>query len=393
MKHEPDLCVHAISPASPASGPARILVRGVNWLGDAVMSTPAMLRLREAHPEALITLLTAAKLTELFQGHPAIDEVISFQPGDNVWTVGRRLRQGRYELGLILPNSPRSALELWLGRVTKRVGLAAPLRNLLLNVPVRALAESTPMVKRSARDIRALISRPGKLHRLTPPVRAHHIQHYLHLAAAAGASPEPLAPFIPVTGLEVKAARARFGLNQRSTLALVPGAEYGPAKRWPADRFASVAIAAQHRWQCQWVILGGVGDVAIAEQIAAHIIRGCRGKEGKDAAAAPLVLAGRTSLRELSAILKHCKAVLTNDTGPMHLAAAVGTPVVVPFGSTSPELTGPGLPGDNPHACLRVDVPCAPCFRRKCPIDFRCMLQIGAVEVFENLTRMVESSR
>jgi len=373
--------------------PARIVVRGVNWLGDAVMSTPALLRLREAYPQARITLLTAAKLAELFRGHPAFDEITTFTPVDRVWSIARRLRHARFDLGLILPNSPRSAIELWLGRVQRRIGLAAPLRNLFLTDAVPALPEFTPMVKLSARDIRACVASPSRQGRFVPPARAHHVHHYLHLAAAAGASAKPLAPFLPVTEAELDATRARFGLDDRRWFGLNPGAEYGPAKRWPADRFAAVAVAAQQRWRCRWVILGGTGDVAVADEIAGQIVRGNRETSGHAPPADPLVLAGRTSLRELCAILKLCQVVLTNDTGPMHLAAAVGTPVVVPFGSTSPELTGPGLPGDSRHACLRVEVPCAPCFRRTCPIDFRCMLGIDATAILENLARIVETDR
>jgi heptosyltransferase-2 len=176
-----------------------------------------------------------------------------------------------------------------------------------------------------------------------------------------------------------------FGLN--------PGAEYGPAKRWPAERFAAVAAAAQKRKNCRWVILGGKSDVAIAEDIARQIVHATRSDSGRSTESTPVVLAGRTSLRELLAVLKICRVVLTNDTGPMHLAAAVGTPIVGLFGSTSPELTGPGLPGCGMHALLRLDVPCSPCFRRTCPIDFRCMLGLDTDSVLERLTEVAETSR
>jgi heptosyltransferase-2 len=130
--------------------------------------------------------------------------------------------------------------------------------------------------------------------------------------------------------------------------------------------------------------------VAVAETIARQIVHAIGPDLAGTPQCSPLVLAGRTSLRELCAVLKACDVVLTNDTGPMHLAAAVGTPVVVPFGSTSPELTGPGLPGDTGHALLRVHAPCAPCFRRSCPIDFRCMLEIDTEMVLSGLARVME---
>ncbi len=147
-------------------------------------------------------------------------------------------------------------------------------------------------------------------------------------------------------------------------LGLSPGAEFGPAKRWPAERFAAVAREVSRRFaSCVWLVFGGTKDRELCEEIA------------RAAGAKALNLAGRTSLRQLMALLKLCRVLLTNDSGPMHLAAALGTPVVVPFGSTSPELTGPGLPGDERqrHRLLSSRAGCAPCFRRACPIDFRCM--------------------
>lgn len=364
----------------PQAHIARILIRGVNWLGDAIMTTPALLRLREAYPQAHITLLSPSKLADLFHAHPAIDDTITFAPGDKVWQIGQRLRQSKYDLGLVFPNSPRSALELWWAGLPRRVGVSRGLRNCLLTTVIPALPESTPMLKRSRRQISNLLSHSQSSPTRTLPARAHHIHHYLHLAAAVGASSLPLPPLIQVNDEDLQHARARFGLEGSPLLGLNPGAEYGPAKRWPADRFAAVALEAQRQWNCRWVILGGAGDVAIAHEIAHTLAR---------AGYPPIVLAGQTSLRELAAVLKLCRVVLTNDTGPMHLSAAVGTPVIALFGSTSPELTGPGLPGATQHACLRVPVPCSPCFRRDCPIDFRCMLEMEVDLVLRHLSRMI----
>ena len=147
-----------------------------------------------------------------------------------------------------------------------------------------------------------------------------------------------------------------------------PGAEYGPAKRWPAERFIAAAQEIQNRTGCRWLVLGGKSDVELAGSIASKLVGSVN-------------LAGRTSLRELCAVLKLCRVLLTNDTGPMHVAAALGTPVVALFGSTSPELTGPGLPGGEPAGIVKGDAPCAPCFLRECPIDFRCMLGIETSRV------------
>ena len=161
-------------------------------------------------------------------------------------------------------------------------------------------------------------------------------------------------------------------------LGLNPGAEYGPAKRWPAQSFAAVTHEVSRRMpNCLWLAFGGAGDRALCGDLAE--LTGDR----------VINLAGQTSLRELMALLKLCRVVLTNDSGPMHIAAALGTPVVVPFGSTSPELTGPGLPGDPSHQLLTAAVPCSPCFRRTCPIDFRCMTGIGPERVVEAVCRAI----
>jgi heptosyltransferase-2 len=366
----------------------RILVRGVNWLGDAVMTTPALLRLREARPGAHISLLTPEKLADLWVNHPAVDAVLMFRPEEGLGKVARQLRGEGFDLGLVFPNSPRSALELWLARVPRRVGYAASWRRWWLTDVVAPRRESSPMQKRSIAEIRSCIrdqpmaaaGSPGRP-RLEPS--AHHLHHYLHLVAAVGANPEPVAPRVNPSALEVQSVLRRFGLAgepgaPRPLLALNPGAEYGPAKRWPLARFAAAAAEVQDRTGCRWVVVGGPGDAALAEAVVADLRRQ---RGGGKAPAAVSNLAGQTTLQDLCAVLKACRVLLTNDTGPMHLAAALGTPVVVPFGSTSPELTGPGLPGDARHRLLRAPVPCAPCFRRECPIDFRCMHGITVDQV------------
>ena len=360
--------------------PRRILVRGVNWLGDAVMTTPALLRLREARPDAHTTLLTHAKLADLWRGHPAVDAVITFAEGEGVFQIARRLRAKQFDTALVLPNSPRSALEVFLARIPVRIGYAQPWRNFFLTQAIPARPGAVAMHKRSGAEIKRLIAGEKSTEEKIPAT-AHQLHHYLHLAAALGAKTEPLAPRVVVSTQEVEAIRQRFQIpGGVPVFGLNAGAEYGPAKRWPLERFVAAAVALQKRTGCAWLIFGGPGDVQLADDLAAALTR-------QAPAAAVFHLAGRTSLRELCATLKACAVVLTNDTGPMHLAAAVGTPVVVPFGSTSPELTGPGFPGDSRHQLLQSDAACAPCFLRECPIDFRCMNGISVERVVEAVLR------
>lgn len=369
--------------------PRRLLIRGVNWLGDAVMTTPALLRLRERFPETHVTLLTRDTLADLWLEHPAVNETISFARGDGVFAVAARLRGGDFDLALILPNSPRSAFEAWAARVPKRIGYARPWRNRLLTRAVPPRPEAVRLRKRTPAEIRRLINTTSTGPSVPLSPSAHQVHEYLHLAAALGASPKPLAPLLRVSDGVMGAVRQRFQLEHAVTwIGLNPGAEYGPAKRWPAERFAAAAREIQRRKRCGWLILGGSGDVSVAAEIEASLqSAGGAGGRGIAGDTPSLVrnVAGQTSLRELTALLKICRLLLTNDTGPMHVAAALGTPVVALFGSTAPELTRPGLPGDPRHVLLRSDAPCSPCFRRVCPIDFRCMTSIPVERTVESM--------
>lgn len=364
----------------------RILIRGVNWLGDAVMTTPAVQRLREAHPNAYITLLTHQKLADLWQGHTSLNSVMTFAPPESVWSVSRRLREQNFNTALVLPNSPRSALEVWLARIPKRIGYARRWRNWLLTNAVPSREDGVCMRKRSVSEIKLLITQYTIGNTYSPA--AHQLHEYLNVASVLGASTTPIAPSLHVAPSELEPVAARFGLkpDAEPIFGLNPGAEYGPAKRWSVERFISAATEIQRQTRCRWLIFGGPSDIAIAQEIEIGIEKALANTAD---AALPVNLAGKTSLRELCVLLKMCRVLLTNDSGPMHVAAAVGTPVVVPFGSTSPELTGPGLPGDTRHQLLRANAPCSPCFLRTCPIDFRCMTGISVERVVEATLKAV----
>ena len=363
----------------------RILVRGVNWLGDAIMTTPALMRLCEARPGSHITLLTPVKLAELWQHYPPIDEVIAIERSDTLICVAKRIRRGRFDTAVLFPNSPRSALEVFLARVPERFGIARPWRTWTLTKvlpgPTERKAE-TLTTRRSAAEVQRLIRDDPTKPRDSFPTSAHQVHDYLRIVGMLGGNTTPLAPAIHVTEAEVSAIRTRFGAAAGKTLlGLNPGAEYGPAKRWPEERFVEAARRLTAQTDCHWWIFGGPGDVPVAERIAVAIGQG-----------RAQTLAGKTSLRELCAAMKACSVVLTNDTGPMHVAAAVGTPVVVPFGSTSPELTGPGWPAGHGHELIYGQAPCAPCFRRTCPIDFRCMMSVDVDQAVNAALRLVQNS-
>lgn len=384
----------------PPPPPARILVRGVNWLGDAVMTTPALLRLREAFPTAHIAMLTPEKLADLWLRHPAVDAIHAFAPHETPRQIAAQLRQEGFDASIAFPNSHRSALELWWARIPLRIGYAGHGRGWLLTHPVRRRATSVRMRKLSVRAVRHLTHAEGAG---APhgdfPSTAHHLHDYLELTAILGASAEPIPPRLTVSDAEIQQVRERFRLlpddGQRGPLVGInAGAEYGPAKRWPADRFLEAAAWVHQRLACRWVILGGTADRSLSRWLALKLAQAIapKGVDTGGSQESVIHVAGKTSLRELCAVLSTCEVLLTNDTGPMHVGAAVGTRVVVPFGSTSPTLTAPGLPGDPRHRLVRGQAPCAPCFRRECPIDLRCLLSIAPETVGAHLLALLQAA-
>jgi lipopolysaccharide heptosyltransferase II len=238
---------------------------------------------------------------------------------------------------MVLPNSIRSALEPWLAGVPRRVGYPAQWRRKLLNQPL-----VIPLRKQKNQPAR------------------HQVYHYLELARWIGAEvPDTLQPsdFFPATRQPASESPIKIGL--------CPGAEYGPAKRWMPERFAQTANAVSAQREVQWVLFGVAGDALVGEAISREIT----GKQ--------MNLIGKTTLSELMDRLSECAVLLTNDTGTMHLAAALGVPTVSIFGSTEPSLTAPL---GARHHILRHQVECSPCFLRECPLDFRCMKAVGVEE-------------
>lgn len=317
--------------------PFRIVVRSPNWLGDAVMGIRTVRAFKLGRPDARLAILTPAKLAALWQAVPEVDDVLSITPGQSVFSVARTLR-GHFDVAVLLPNSLRSALEVWLAGIPRRVGFHGHRREKLLNQTVRE-------TKKSKR----------------PPRPEHHADRYWRLAeGCGGVEPPPLTLARPTPDSVV--------------IGVCPGAEYGPAKRWPAERFRRTMELVSARIPCSWVILGTAAD----QPLAAEILRGFSGS-AED-------LTGRTSMAELIEKLRSLSALLTNDTGTMHLADFLGVPLVAVFGSTEPRLTGPRSPRSR---TLRHQVECSPCFLRECPLDFRCMKAVTPEEAARNLESLL----
>ena len=314
--------------------PFRILIRASNWLGDAVMTVPAVRAIKAGRPDARVTILTQSKLADFWHSVPEVDEVIAIAAGESVFAVARKLRD-KFEVAILFPNSLRSALEVWLAGIPRRVGRPGHHRSRLLHQVFLPKRKSP-------------VPRPR-----------HQVHDYLALAEFVGAEiagePRPPNHHSPITHH-----------HRPPILALCAGAEYGPTKRWLPERFAEVVSVIRTRTDCEWRLLGVEKDLPIADEILM-------------AAGGPLTSrVGQTTLAQLIEELRACDLLLTNDTGTMHLAAHLGVPTVSIFGSTEPSLTGPLGPR---HHIIRRHVECSPCFLRECPRDFRCMKTITTEEV------------
>jgi lipopolysaccharide heptosyltransferase II len=317
---------HGFPPS--ALKPFPILIRSPNWLGDAVMSTPAVRAIKAGRPDARVTILTPAKLADFWKTVDAVDEVLPIEPGEGLLAVARKIRH-RFDVAFVFPNSVRTGLEVWLAGIPRRIGYRRPWRGLSIN---------------------AIVPDPK------PAPMVHQGNHYLAMARYAGADIPPILPNPPAPPLPAGPMR----------LGLVPGAEYGPAKRWPPESFAAVARRVRDETGAQWRIFGVEADRPVASLIAAQLDGECEN------------FAGQTTLAQLIDSLSECRLLLTNDTGAMHLAAHLGVPVLAIFGSTENRLTGPLGPASR---VLRHHVPCSPCFLRECPLDLRCMHAVTVDEV------------
>ena len=204
-----------------------------------------------------------------------------------------------------------------------------------------------------------------------PRPQEHHSLRFLRIARECGA--ETLDSDTSRAGAQCLPQTSNFK-HQTSKIALCPGAEYGPAKRWLPERFAEAAAMVGRQSAVEWILFGTKNDAAIGQQIAGAIGDHCTNR------------IGQTTLDQLIDELRQCRLLLTNDTGTMHLAAFVGVPVVAIFGSTEPRLTGPL---GNGHIILRHHVECSPCFLRECPIDFRCMKAVITQEVADAVLSML----
>lgn len=339
-----------MSGAAPA--PGRVLVKEVNWLGDVVMSLPALRAVRRAYPAARLALLVKQELAPFFAGSAWLDEVIPYRLSRGVGArlrLVREIRSRRFDLAVLFPRSFASALWVALARVPRRVGFVDDARGPLLTDKLR---------------------RPPEL------LAAHQVNDYLYLlkrALDAEGDADDCAPDVH----EPYRARMREWLECRRRrphgplVALAVAAAYGPAKEWPVERYAALIDVLARRYAAECVLIGAPGERSRCEQVAAA------SREGA------LIAAGETDVGEAIALLSLCDGFAGNDSGSMHVAGALGIPTVGLFGSTNPQRTGPLGPRTR---IVRHPIECSPCLDRTCRFGhYECLKSIGVEEVAEAL--------
>ena len=344
-----------------------------NWIGDAVMAVPAISRIRDILPSAHVTILGLQHICELFQESPYMDETLVYSK-PLLATVNDIKKYG-YDIAILLPNSFRSALIAHLARIPLRCGYNRDGRGFMLNIPVKVDSK----VKRLHQAEYYLNLAENRRDKNVPPIGDRRGFSSTELTTGPTPSNGKQKEWLHLSLDEIQRGKEMLSKNNIPPDSLIiginPGAAYGSAKRWYPERFARLSKILANKYNAKIIVFGGKQEQDTTELIV------------NISQVSILNMAGKTSVRELMAIIKHCRVFITNDSGPMHIAAALGVPVVAIFGSTDPARTGPL--GDQ-HIVIKKDVACSPCFLRKCYKDLLCMDLISVDDVLRGVKRRLE---
>jgi len=326
----------------------KILIRATNWVGDAIMALPALRAVRRRFPDAMISIVARPYVADIYRGQEICDELISYDPtGAHAGLSGRerlakQLRAQKFDVAVLLQNAFDAAWLAWRAGIPGRIGYARDGRSLLLTKRI-AVPKRSEIPPHEQFYYLELLRRAGWIDSLPDE---HHVQ--LHVGEGQGRRAEET----------LTAAGARGDVSR---VAIGAGAAYGSAKCWPPERFADFVNRYRRHADSDVILFGTAAEQQVADAIAAGIT-------------GPVIrLVGKTAIADLPALLSRCQLFVGNDSGAMHVAAAVGLPVVAIFGSTDPYGTAP----ITPRCTIVQEKPyCSPCFLRRCPIDHRCMTSI-----------------
>ncbi len=343
----------------------KILVRAPNWIGDAVMTIPAIEAVRRARSSDEICILARPAIADLFAGQPFANRIMAFDfRGRHRGWLGRaklisELRKEKFDAALLLQNAFEAAWLAWRVGIPERVGYGRDARSLLLTKAVR-VPEKRDIPKHEAHYYLELLRRAGWA---DPPGEIRRVRLAIPDEARAAA----------------ESTLRRAGIRQNSwRCAIAPGASYGAAKCWPPESFAQLADRVVSECGADVIFFGSPGEKEISDRIRSKM------------ASKAVSLVGETSARDFAALLASCSFFIGNDSGAMHVAAAVGLPVIGIFGPTDPAGTSPLT---DQFTLLREPVSCSPCFLRRCPVDHRCMTRIGVDSVFDAAMRGANFSK
>jgi heptosyltransferase-2 len=333
----------------------RIIVHMPNWIGDSILSFPALGNLGKSFPEAKIYLACHKRVANLFTGIDSIEKTIILKDQSSFRGMNeslQELKKYNFDIGLLFTNSFSSALLFYLAKIPQRWGYSRDWRHIFLTKSVS-------------------IKKHGK------PV--HQVHYYLNLLSGLGLETNTPCLSLPISPEEKNQARSLLLSHQindqRPIVMFNPGAFYGTAKRWPAEKYAELARLLQKDLSAHILIIGSKDEVELAESIANSM------------ATPAVILSGKTSLRKLAALMGLSDLLVTNDSGPMHMANALGTPVVALFGPTDPRST---KPYQDPSLYIKKEAPCWPCSYRECPFDHRCMTKISPEEVYRACRHFIQ---
>lgn len=313
-----------------------------------MLSLPCLESLSKNFPTAQIWILAKEWVKDIFITCDFVDGIIPL-PDQNDFKIlrnsAKKIKDSHFDVGFLLPNSFSSALLFYLAKIPQRWGYQSDGRGILLTKRV---------VLKNRENI------------------PHQVHYYLGLIKGLGLQTNPPEIKLPITEEENNRAREFLrDLNvdfKKPLIVFNPGAAYGPSKRWPAQKYAELALLFQERKEATVLIIGSSDEVEVAESISSFLAK------------KPLNLAGKTNLRLLAGLLSHVSLFVSNDSGALHIANALKIPVVALFGPTAPRQTGPF---QQPATIIKKEVPCWPCRYRECPFDHRCMMKIEPEEVYE----------